>query len=179
MVEYRVNIEPTPTLLIAGAGHVGAAVAKLAVGLDYRVVVIDDRADLLDVSRLPPPIETVAGEIQSSLHDWPIDANTYVIVVTRGHIHDEQALHGVIDSPAKYVGMIGSRRKIKVIFEDLEDLGVPRSKLDQVHTPIGLNIGAVTVPEIAVSIAAELTQVRRADAVKTVEGPFDLGNAPS
>jgi xanthine dehydrogenase accessory factor len=179
MVEYRVNIEPTPTLLIAGAGHVGAAVAKLAVDLDYRVVVIDDRADLLDASRLPPPIETVVGEIQNALHDWPIDTNTYVVVVTRGHTHDEQALQAVIDTPAKYIGMIGSRRKINVIFEDLEDLGVPRSKLDQVHTPIGLNIRAVTVPEIAVSIAAELIQVRRADAVKAVEGPFDLDNASS
>jgi len=179
MLEYRVNIEPTPTLLIAGAGHVGAAVAKLAVGLDFRVVVIDDRADLLDASRLPAPIEAVAGEIQSTLRDWPIDANTYAIVVTRGHNHDEQALHAVIDSTARYIGMIGSRRKIKVIFEDLEDLGVPRSKLDQVHTPIGLNIGAVTVPEIAVSIVAELIHVRRADAVNVVEGPFDLDNAPS
>jgi xanthine dehydrogenase accessory factor len=179
MIEYRVNIEPTPTLLIAGAGHVGAAVAKLAAELDYRVVVIDDRADLLDAGRLAPPIETVAGEIQSTLQDWPIDTNTYVVVVTRGHNHDEQALHAVIDSPAKYIGMIGSRRKIKVVFEDLEELGVPPSKLQQVHTPIGLKIGAVTVTEIAVSIAAELVQVRRADAVKVVEGPFDIDNAPS
>jgi xanthine dehydrogenase accessory factor len=100
-------------------------------------------------------------------------------VVTRGHHHDERALQAVIDSPAKYLGMIGSRRKINVIFEDLEDLGVPRSRLQRVHTPIGLSIGAVTVPEIAVSIAAELVQIRRTDAVQVVEGPFDVDPAPS
>jgi xanthine dehydrogenase accessory factor len=173
-IEFRVNIEPTPTLLVAGAGHVGAAVAKLAVSLDFRVVVIDDRADLFESERLPDPIETVAGDIQDTLGQWPIDTNTYVVVVTRGHSHDEQALHAVVDSPAKYIGMIGSRRKIKLVFEDLENLGVPASKLEQVHTPIGLKIGAVTVPEIAVSIAAELIKVRRADGFKAVEGPFEV-----
>ena len=178
-IEFRVNIEPTPTLLVAGAGHVGAAVAKLAVGLDFRVVVIDDRADLLEPERLPAPIETVAGDIQNALGQWPIDINTYVVVVTRGHSHDEQALHAVIDSPAKYIGMIGSRRKIRLIFEDLENLGVPPSKLEQVHTPIGLKIGAVTVPEIAVSIVAELIDVRRASSFKAVEGPFEVDDASS
>jgi xanthine dehydrogenase accessory factor len=176
-VEYQVNIEPTPTLLIAGAGHVGAAVAKLAVDLDFRVVVFDDRADLLSASRLQPPIESAAGDIQSCLRQWPIDKNTYVVVVTRGHSHDEQALHAVVDSPARYIGMIGSRRKIRLIFDDLENLGVSRSSLEEVHTPIGLKIGAVTVPEIAVSIAAELVQDRRVDSLRAVEGPFDVDQA--
>jgi xanthine dehydrogenase accessory factor len=176
-LEYRINIEPTPTLLIAGAGHVGAAVAKLAVDLDFRVVVIDDRSDLLGPSRLPPPIESATGDIHSCLRQWPIDRNTYVVVVTRGHSHDEQALHAVIDSPAKYIGMIGSRRKIRLIFDDLESMGVPASTLEKVHTPIGLKIGAVTVPEIAVSIAAELVQERRADSSRAVDGPFEVDNA--
>ncbi|HID76875.1 MAG TPA: XdhC/CoxI family protein [Planctomycetaceae bacterium] len=171
---FRVNIAPTPWLLVAGAGHVGAAVAKVAVGLDFRVVVFDDRADLLVPERLMRPIETVAGDISQSLRQWPIDANTYIVIVTRGHRHDEQALHAVLDSPARYIGMIGSRRKIRLIFDDLERMGVPRSKLEAVHTPIGLDIGAVTVPELAVSIAAELIQVRRAEKVQTVEGPFQL-----
>ena len=178
-IEYRLNIEPTLTLLIAGAGHVGAALAKLAAGLSFRVVVIDDRADLLDGTRFPAAIETVTGDIQDTLRKWPIDENTYVVVVTRGHVHDEQALHAVIDSPAKYIGMIGSRRKIGVVFDDLEDLGVARDNLARVRTPIGLDINAVTVPEIAVSIAAELIQVRRADARKSVvEGPFEADRAP-
>jgi xanthine dehydrogenase accessory factor len=172
-VEYRLNIEPTPTLLIAGAGHIGAALAKLATGLSFRVVVVDDRADLLAPARLAPPIETATGDIKTVLQDWPIDKNTYVVIVTRGHSHDEQALHAVIHSPAKYLGMIGSKRKIRLIFDDLAELGVERAKLDQVHTPIGLKIGAVTVPEIAVSIAAELIQVRRAASFQAVEGPFE------
>ena len=174
-IEYRLNVEPTPTLLVAGAGHVGAAMAKLAVGLGFRVVVFEDRSDLLDPRRLPPPIESSAGPIETSLRQWPVDANTYVVVVTRGHAHDRRALHAVIDSPAKYLGMIGSRRKIRIVFDDLEHLGVDRAKLQRVHTPIGLKIGAATVPEIAVSIAAELIQVRRADAYHAVEGPFEVG----
>jgi xanthine dehydrogenase accessory factor len=174
LVEYRLNIEPTPTLLIAGAGHVGASLARLAAGLNFRVVVIDDRADLLAPARLPPPIETAAGEIRSVLARWPVDANTYVVVVTRGHNHDAKSLRAVVDSPAKYLGMIGSRRKIRVIFDDLEERGVARERLDRVHTPIGLKIGAVTVPEIAVSIAAELIQVRRAEHFPAVEGPREV-----
>jgi xanthine dehydrogenase accessory factor len=173
-IEYRLHVEATPTLLIAGAGHVGAALAKLAVDLDYRTVVIDDRADLMAAERLPPPIEPVAGDIAGTLRHWPIDANMYVVIVTRGHQHDEQALQAVINSPAKYVGMIGSRRKIGMIFDDLVELGVDRARLAQVHSPIGLKIGAVTVPEIAVSIAAELTQVRRAQTFQAITGPFDV-----
>lgn len=172
IVEYRLNIEPTPTLLIAGAGHVGAALAKLSAGLGFRVVVLDDRSDLIAPGRLPPPIETVAGNIETSLRQWPMDANTYIVIVTRGHAYDQRALHAVIGSPAKYLGMIGSRRKVRLIFDDLESQGVPPARLQRVHAPIGLKIGALTVPEIAVSIAAELIQVRRAETRQAVEGPF-------
>ena len=178
-IEYRLNIEPTPTLLVIGAGHVGMALAKLAVGLDFRVVVLDDRSDLLSPLRLPPPIETVAGDLETLLRQWPVDANSYVVIVTRGHAHDERALHAVIDSPAKYLGMIGSRRKVRTLFDDLESLGVDRARLQRVHAPIGLKIGAVTVPEIAVSIAAELIEVRRAEAHRAVDGPLELdGSLP-
>jgi xanthine dehydrogenase accessory factor len=173
-VEYRLNVESAPTLLVAGAGHVGAALAKLSVGLDFRAVVLDDRSDLLSPVRLPPPIETVAGNIETVLRGWPIDANTYVAIVTRGHAHDHRALHAVIDSPAKYLGMIGSRRKARMILDDLASLGVGRGRLERVHAPIGVEIGAVTVPEIAVSIAAQMIQVRRADAPRAVEGPIGL-----
>jgi xanthine dehydrogenase accessory factor len=173
-IGFRVNIEPTPTLLIAGAGHVGTALARLTVDLNFRVVVLDDRQDLLDQSRLPDPIESAHGSIQETLQEWPIDSNTYVVTVTRGHRHDARALFAVVTSPAKYVGMIGSRRKIGVVFDELQSQGVGRAKLDRVHTPIGLEIGAETVQEIAISIAAELVQIRRRDAFKMVEGPFEV-----
>ncbi len=169
--EYRLHIEPPAKLLIAGAGHVGCEVAKLAVALDFDVTVIDDRADLCGPERLPVPIRAAVGDIEKTLREQSIDANTYVVIVTRGHHHDEQALHAVIDQPARYLGMIGSRRKVKLIFDDLAALGVPREKLESVHAPIGLSIGAVTVPEIAVSIIAQLVETRRKDKPTRVEGP--------
>jgi xanthine dehydrogenase accessory factor len=170
---YVLCVEPSPTVWIAGAGHVGQALARLAVDLDYRVIVIDDRADCANPSRFGPPIEIIVADIEQTLRAAPIDANSYVVIVTRGHRHDEKALAAVIDSPARYIGMIGSRRKIKLLFDDLATAGVDRAKLDRVHSPIGLKIGAVTVPEIAISIAAEMTQVRRADAGSHthIEGP--------
>jgi xanthine dehydrogenase accessory factor len=172
LVEYRVFIEAEPTLLIAGAGHVGTALAKMAVDLEFKVVVVDDRPDFANSQRLPPPIEPIAADIEGTLRDYPIDAATYVVIVTRGHRHDEQALLAVIEAPAKYVGMIGSRRKIKTIFDDLKAAGVRPELLERVHSPIGLKINAMTVPEIAVSIAAELIATRRTEKRKVVEGPM-------
>ena len=177
LAEYRVNIEAEPTLLIAGGGHVGTALAELAVALEFRVVVVDDRADFANAERLPPPIEPITADIEQTLRGFPIDADTYVVIVTRGHRHDEQALSAVIDSPARYLGMIGSRRKVKLIFDDLVAAGADRQGLERIHAPIGLDIQAVTVPEIAVSIAAQLVAVRRADRRKVVEGPVFLTEA--
>lgn len=173
--EYRLHIEAPAQLIIAGGGHVGAELAKMAVGLDFEVTVVDDRADFVNATRLPPPIKPVVGDIERTLRELPIDANTYVVIVTRGHHHDEQALHAVIDSPARYIGMIGSRRKVTLIFDDLAALGVDRAKLACVHAPIGLSIGAQTVPEIAVSILGQLIEVRRADMPTHVEGPDERG----
>lgn len=173
--EYRLHIEAPAQLIIAGGGHVGAELAKMAVGLDFEVTVVDDRADFVNATRLPPPIKPVVGDIERTLRELPIDANTYVVIVTRGHHHDEQALHAVIDSPARYIGMIGSRRKVTLIFDDLAALGVDRAKLARVHAPIGLSIGAQTVPEIAVSILGQLIEVRRADKPTHVEGPDERG----
>ena len=157
---FRETLDPPGKLLIVGAGHVGQALAALATQLQFHVSVIDDRADCASAKRFPSAARYVA-DIESSLRDWPIDAQTYVVIVTRGHRHDGKALAAVIDSPAKYLGLIGSRRKVKTIFEDLIAQGAPLEKLLKVHAPIGLEIGAVTVPEIAVSIAAELVAVRR------------------
>ena len=179
LVEYRVNLEAEPTLLIAGAGHVGAALAKLAAGLEFKVVVVDDRAEFANSELLPPPIEPVTGDIEQTLRDYPINAGTYVVIVTRGHNHDQQALAAVIESPAKYIGLIGSRRKIKLIWDDLAAAGVKPELLERVHSPIGVKIDAVTVPEIAVSIAAELVATRRAERRKLVEGPLAVASESS
>ncbi len=174
-VAYHVHLEVPPTLLIAGAGHVGQAVAELAVKLDFHVVVIDDRADFVSPQRFDPSVELVVDDIATALRRYPLDAACYVVIVTRGHRHDHQALEAVVRSSAGYIGLIGSRRKSRMILRDLAEAGVSQDVLDQVHTPIGLSIGAVTVPEIAVSIAAQLVEHRRRNASKLVEGPLPLG----
>ena len=116
----------------------------------------------------------MVGDIEKTLSGWPIDAGTYVVIVTRGHKHDERALGAVLGSPARYIGMIGSRRKIKIIFDDLRESGTTEQQLERVHAPIGLDMNAVTIEEIAVSIAAELVSVRRADYRQCVEGPTPI-----
>ncbi len=172
--EYKVHIEAEPNLVIAGAGHVGIELARLAVDLEFNVTVIDDRSDCANEERLPPPINIIVGDIEQSLRRHNIDKDSYVVVVTRGHNHDEQALAAVIESDARYIGMIGSRRKIKLIFDDLVATGIDEQLLDRVHAPIGAKINAVTVPEIAISIVAELISVRRENTRRLVEGPIAL-----
>jgi xanthine dehydrogenase accessory factor len=154
-------LEPPPKLLVVGAGHVGQSLAELASRCGFRVSVLDDRADCASAERFPTVEQRIVADIESELARYPIDPHTYVVIVTRGHRHDGRALAAVVNSPAKYIGLIGSRRKVKTIFDDLFAQGVPVDRLARVHAPIGLEIGAVTVPEIAVSILAELIAVRR------------------
>jgi xanthine dehydrogenase accessory factor len=153
-------LQPRPTLLVAGAGHVGQALCHLCDWLDFDVVLVDDRANFASEERLPEAKRIIIGDIADELRKYPIDHLTYVVVVTRGHQHDEEALHSVVESKARYVGLIGSRRKIKLIFDDLLDAGISEENLARVYAPIGLDISSKTVPEIAVSIAAQLVQVR-------------------
>jgi xanthine dehydrogenase accessory factor len=157
---YSETLEPPPKLLIVGAGHVGQALASQAAALGFVVTVLDDRSDCASAERFPQANRVVA-DIEHSLRSYPIDPHTYVVIVTRGHRHDGHALAAVVESPAKYIGLIGSKRKVVTIFEDLIAKGVPTERLLRVHAPIGLELGAVTVPEIATSIAAELVAVRR------------------
>ncbi len=175
---YVLDLPERERLVIAGAGHIGQAVARLALGLEFDVTVVDDRRDLLD-RYLPPGARHEAGEIAERLAALPIDGGTYVLVVTRGHRHDEQALHAVVDRGARYVGMIGSRRKVKLIFDDLRAMGVAESALAHVHAPVGLDIGAVSVEEIAVSIVAQLVAARRAERRSAVIGPETAHGAPA
>jgi xanthine dehydrogenase accessory factor len=129
--------------------------------LGVEVSVIDDRSDCASAERFPSAANRVVGDIETELSRWPIDARTYVVIVTRGHRHDGRALAAVINSNARYIGLIGSKRKVVTIFQDLLSQGVALERLEKVHAPIGLEIGAMTVPEIATSIAAELIAVRR------------------
>jgi xanthine dehydrogenase accessory factor len=147
---------PRCRLLIVGGGHVGQAVGKGAAELDFDVWVVDDRAEYVSRERFPRAERLIAGPIGPTLKSLEITPDTYAIIVTRGHNHDEEALCHLAERGARYVGLIGSRRKIKLIFDDLEADGVSREALARVHAPLGIDIGSQSVPEIAVSILAEL-----------------------
>ncbi len=163
------HIPSRPRLYIAGAGHIGQATARLAIELDFDVTIFDDRPDLL--ARFAEPLRTVCGPIAQRLAEAEIDRQTYCLIVTRGHRHDAQALAAVLEriepgQEPQYIGMIGSRRKVAVTYEELESRGIARERLDAVCAPVGLSIGSQTVAEIAISIAAQLVQVRAAAHVK-------------
>lgn len=143
-------------LLIVGAGHVGQKVAQLAAESDFETWVVDDREQYCNPERFPSARRLIVDSIDTALSGLDVDENTYCIIVTRGHHHDEEALYHVVEKPARYVGMIGSRRKIRLIFEDLLREGVSQAALEKVHAPLGFDIGSQTVPEIAISIVAEL-----------------------
>lgn len=147
---------PRSRLLIVGGGHIGQAVGNLAPDLDFDVWVLDDRAEYVAPARFPRAQRLLHGPIGQTLRDLEITPNTYAIIVTRGHNHDEEALYHLVDRQARYVGLIGSRRKIKLIFDDLEAAGITREALERVYAPLGIDIGSQTVSEIAVSILAEL-----------------------
>jgi xanthine dehydrogenase accessory factor len=153
---------PRVTLLIVGAGHVGQAVGALAAEVDFDVWVLDDRERFASAERFPRAGRILVGEIGPTLRDLAptLGPSHYALIVTRGHNHDEEALYHLATIAAGYVGMIGSKRKIKLIYDDLVARGVPPERLARVHAPLGLDIGSRTVPEIAVSIVAELIACR-------------------
>ncbi len=149
---------PRITLLVVGGGHVGQAVARLAAEVDFDVWVADDRAGYVNRERFPTARRLLVGEIGPLLRELAptLGPSTYCLIVTRGHNHDEEALYHLAPTAAGYVGMIGSKRKIRLIYDDLLARGVTAEALARTHAPLGLDIGSRTVPEIAVSIVAEL-----------------------
>ncbi len=154
-VAYLPNL-PRCTLVIVGGGHVGQAVASWAVDLDFEVWVVDDREVYASEERFPRATQRICGPMGEVLPKLEITPHTFCLIVTRGHGHDEEALFHLINRGARYLGMIGSRRKIKLIFDDLRREGIREEALAQVYAPLGIDIGSQTVPEIAVSILAEL-----------------------
>ncbi|MFO0926057.1 MAG: XdhC family protein [Gemmataceae bacterium] len=149
---------PRIRLLIVGGGHVGQAVGRLAAETDFDVRVLDDRATYVSAERFPQARERLVGEIGPTLARLAptLTPDDYGLIVTRGHLHDEEALYHLAPTRAAYVGMIGSKRKIRLIYEDLLGRGIAAADLVRVHAPLGFDIGSQTVPEIAVSIVAEL-----------------------
>ncbi len=161
---YQVMVEcheRPARLLIVGGGHIGKALAAIGSLCGFVVEVVDDRPEYANAGRFPEARRVTCGRFEEVLADYPIDDATYVVCVTRGHRHDEISLRQVIRKPAAYIGMIGSRRRVGAVLQHLLEEGAPAEAVARVHTPIGLDIGAETPEEIAVSIMAEIIQVRR------------------
>lgn len=148
-------------LIIAGAGYVAQSLARLASNLDFRIIVVDDRRDLADPQSFGSTVQLTFGDVPQSLHELEPDDSSWIVIVTRGHHLDKDALRAALETRAAYVGMIGSPSKVKHIFKDLLKEGFSPERLAQVHAPIGLDLGANTPDEIALSIAAEIVMLRK------------------
>jgi xanthine dehydrogenase accessory factor len=158
---------PTPTVYVCGGGHVSFFVVRAAKLAGFRVKVIDDRPAFANKERFPEVDEAMVMEFDQVREAFDFGQDDYVILVTRGHQHDQQILEQIYDCQARYIGMIGSKSKISKMWKRLESKGIDRQYLDRVHAPIGLNIGADTPEEIAISIVAELIRERRQGKVQT------------
>jgi xanthine dehydrogenase accessory factor len=160
--QVMVEVHEQPcSLVIAGGGHVGKALSEIATLCGFRVTVVDDRPEYANEGRFPEAERVIRGRFEEVLAEYALDATTYVVTVTRGHKHDESSLRAVVGRGAAYVGMIGSKRRAAAVLQHLRETGVDPDGLDEVRTPIGLDIGAESPEEIAVSIMAEIVMHRR------------------
>ena len=160
MSVYIEPIEPSPELYVIGAGHVGFHLANLAHEVGFKVHVVDDREKFANRERFPNATDVVTEDIPAWIAKTHLASHAYVVVVTRGHTNDLDAVRGLAPRDLRYLGLIGSRAKVARIYEQLQTEGLPRDLLGSIHAPIGLDIGAVTPQEIAVSILAELIAVK-------------------
>lgn len=150
-----------PHLTVFGAGHIAQPLVKICSLLDFNITVVDDREEFLNFENFPTADQLLTLPYKEFFENANIKENDFLVIVTRGHQYDYQVLKNVINSKAKYIGMIGSSRKIKTVYDQLRDDGISEEKLNNVHAPIGLDIGSETPAEIAVAIAAEIVAVRR------------------
>ncbi len=154
-------IEPPVTLLIVGGGHIGLSLATIGAHVGFSVAVLDDREIYANAERFPMADRVMCGDFVELLSDFPVGQNTFAVLVSRGHKQDETALRSMVTRGARYVGMIGSKRRVSTVLRHLAEEGFPLDALERVYTPIGFDIGAETPEEIAVSIIAEMIAVRR------------------
>lgn len=154
-------LERPPMLVIAGAGHCALPLARLGRMLGFEVVILDDRPECATSERFPDAARIVVGDLGDEVEALHLGPNAHVVLVTRGHKQDEAILRRIVNRDLAYIGMIGSRRRIGAVFADMERDGYDPSRLDRVHSPIGLDIGAETPEEIAVSIMGEIIKTRR------------------
>lgn len=148
------------SLLLVGAGAVALNVYRIASVLGFRITVVDNRPDMLTKERFAEARELILGDIVSSLKEYPISENTYIVIATHHHEFDEQSLQAVISAPAAYIGVIGNSRKVAHYFDNLRDMGISDEIINQVYSPIGLNLGGKKTAEIALAIMAEIQAVK-------------------
>jgi xanthine dehydrogenase accessory factor len=163
-IDSTVFIEPVvgaARLVVFGGGHVGASVAQAAAFAGWRVTVVDDRVEYADEARFPFAEQTMVCDYHAIPVSLLLDSSTYVVVATRGHQHDALVVEQLAGKTLRYLGMLGSRRKVALTWKMLEGQGVPGDVLRRIHAPIGLSIGADTPQEIAIAVVAEMISVRR------------------
>jgi xanthine dehydrogenase accessory factor len=160
---FAQGYRPMDRLVIAGGGHIAVELGALGDALGFRVLIMDDRPEFVDPDRFAPGVETRLVDFAEAFDGIEMSASTYLVLVTRGHEHDLDCLRRVLAERARpaYVGLIGSRRRVRAAFLALRNAGVADAEIARLHAPIGLGIGAETPAEIAVAIAAELVAVRR------------------
>ena len=158
---YLEPILPSPVLCIFGGGHVSSSLVRIGKMLGFRLVVVDDRKEYANPERFPEADKTIADGYPNAFGQITVDRFSYLVIVTRGHVYDQTVLEWAITTDAPYIGMIGSRKKIKTIYDNLIAKGIKEDTLKRVHAPIGLDINAETPEEIAVSIMAEIIKIRR------------------
>lgn len=168
-------IAGTPRLVIVGGGHVSKSLCRAAAMVGFSVSVLDDRSRFANPERFPDASRTLVVDFNDAFAEIPLTASSYLVIVTRGHAYDEIVLAQALASPAMYIGMIGSKRKVLTAFGHLRERGIGEIDLARVHAPVGIDIGAVTPEEIAVSIVAELIAIRR----KASEPFFTMSRATS
>ena len=148
------------SLLVCGAGHIAIPLVEFAKAVGFRVTVLDDRSDFAHPSRFPD-CTVIAENFTLALRDMTLGPSTFVVIITRGHEHDVDCLTEILQKKTAYLGLIGSRRRVRFVLEWLEENGFSRQRLNEVFTPIGIPIGAESPEEIALSIVSELVCVRR------------------
>ena len=149
-----------PTVYLFGGGHISEQVVPLAKRVHFKVVVIDDREMFANRNRFPEADEVIVSEFENCFDKLNIDGSSYIVIVTRGHLYDGHVLEQAVKSKARYIGMIGSKKKIRTLYHNLMEKGMKKEVLDRVHAPIGIDINSETPEEIAVSIVAQLIKVR-------------------
>ena len=154
-------IVPQPHAIIFGAGHISKSLAKVSLLAGFGVSVVDNRESFANRDRFPDVDEVMAEEYEELFPKLNVNSSSYIIIVTRGHRDDMRVLRWAITTEARYISMIGSRRKVIAVIREFEKEGVPRESFERIHAPMGLEIGAITPEEIAVSVAAEMIAVRR------------------